>query len=240
MYNNLPQTLYIGKGSDLILQSRVRVYPIGKRIVEKLLNRLTTPYDKNIDSMNATFLKMDGRQIAELGIEIADKISASYVNTATDLNLERIGALFNIERYPGETDEELRSRIRSSVPSLVGGGIVSEIKRVTEIVTGSSDVDVIENFPAHIAVGVKNHPDEFSVSTLNSMIDSTRAAGIKLDYVGTEFNETHTVSASMIMETSDGLGGTLVIRESDTKDLSGSAELLHYRNFPQTLAVTIP
>jgi len=240
MYNNLPQKLYIGKGQITTLEARVNVYPIGKRIVEKLLNRLTTPYDKSIDSMNATFLKMDGRQIAELEISIKNKIIQSYVDTAEDVNLDRIGALFGLERLPGEDDDEFRARIKSAVPSLVGGGTLAEIKRATTIVTGSADPRVIENFPAHIAVLARNHPDEFSISTLHSMTDTARAAGVKLDYVGTEFDETHTVTAGMIMETSDGLGGTLVVRKSNTKDLSGSAELLHYKNFSQTLVVTTP
>ncbi|MCW3134452.1 MAG: hypothetical protein N2V78_09020 [Methanophagales archaeon] len=240
MYNNLPQKLYIGKGQITTLEARVNVYPIGKRIVEKLLNRLTTPYDKSIDSMNATFLKMDGRQIAELEININNKIIQSYVDTAEDVNLDRIGALFGLERLPGEEDDEFRVRIKSAVPSLVGGGTLAEIKRATTIVTGSADPRVIENFPAHIAVLARKHPDEFSISTLHSMINTARAAGVKLDYVGTEFDETHTVTAGMIMETSDGLGGTLVVRKSNTKDLSSSAELLHYKNFSQILVVTTP
>jgi len=220
MYTNFPQKFYIGSGDQLTLNSRVNVYPIGKRIVEKLLRRLTTPYDKRIDSMNATFLKMDGRQIAELEIAIKNKILQSYVDTAEGVNLDRLGALFNLERFPGETDSEFRGRIKSAVPSLVGGGTLAELRRVTEIVTGSTNPLIVESYPAKIAVYAKDHPNEFSISTLYSMIDGSRAAGVKLEHVGLAVEDEHTADTSIDIGINEDLSNQLVVRQSSSNNLT--------------------
>jgi hypothetical protein len=50
-----------------------------------------------------------------------------FVGTADDGDLDKIGEYFNLTRYPGETDDIFRGRIKSFIPGFIGGGVKSSI-----------------------------------------------------------------------------------------------------------------
>ncbi len=70
-----------------------------------------------------------------------------WVDTAKGAELPKIGALYEIERNPNESDASLRKRIKAAVMEYKGGGTVDSIISLTRAYLGADwdEIELIDN-----------------------------------------------------------------------------------------------
>lgn len=89
-----------------------------------------------------------GKQMDESEKELAAIMRSHWVDTANGRDLDRLGSLFSVRRKEGETDRELRGRIKTSVISFKGGGTQGSVRMLVRITLGlppDAPVDILEN-----------------------------------------------------------------------------------------------
>lgn len=74
-----------------------------------------------------------GKRLDESEKEIVAIMRAYWVDTATGIDLDRLGALFNLKRKESETDPYYRNRLKGAIISYKGGGTESAIQMLVKI-----------------------------------------------------------------------------------------------------------
>lgn len=174
--------------------------------IERLIARLTTPYEKSPASNIYNLLSIDADQFDEFRNTLDDIIKAHWVLYANDIALDYIGDLLDVKRRTGEDDDTYRGRLKTVVQSFVGGGTLEQLRKtIKEIIPGITDADItIEDgylTPSH-GVGDPSHYAHFRIlifnvggksfdaGTLFSELDKARAAGVTMDFAGPAYRET--------------------------------------------------
>ncbi len=177
--------------------------------IERLLSRLTTPYDSSAASNIAKLLTPDAEEFDKFHNMLDDVIESHWVLSADDISLDQIGALLETPRRTGENDEDYRNRLRSTVSSLIGGGTKAQLRAtIKEIIPGLTDADItIEDEyltgthgvgdPSHFAhfrVLINAHGFPFDAGALFDELTKAKAAGVTMDTAGPVFRETQIVT----------------------------------------------
>jgi hypothetical protein len=104
---------------------------------EKIASRFPHFYvswDKS--STVSSFVSSVGKTMDETEKEYVSIMRSHWVDTANGEDLDRLGALFSIERGKGEQDADYRGRLKTAILSYKGGGTLGSIRMMTRIVLG--------------------------------------------------------------------------------------------------------
>lgn len=145
-------------------------------------------YTRDPTSTLFNYLKSFTAEFELLDIEITGLLNAIQIDTATGTDLNTIGALFKIVRTSGETDDQLRSRIKSFVASFIGGGTVESLKSAMADILSvlPADITLVEFDDMKVRLEIDLTPLNTSLKqTLVDTADKTKAAGIAIFFVWT-------------------------------------------------------
>lgn len=106
--------------------------------VARMVERLTTPYNKEIGGSPWKLLSIEGLQLDVLYRTLEEVLSAHHVETAEGDSLDLIGTLLSLERYSDETDVPYRRRLMEALNSTIGGGTKAQLMKVIQTVVPSA------------------------------------------------------------------------------------------------------
>ena len=129
---------------------------------ERILNVLPDYY-KTWDSNSRIFkvISAFGKRIDEAEEDLFSIMRAHWVDKAYRTDLDRLGAIYNMERKPGESDDEYRGRLKRAIMEFKGGGTLSAVL---------SSVKMALNLPTDYSLELNDNPPkevvkEFSFTT---------------------------------------------------------------------------
>jgi hypothetical protein len=110
-----------------------------------ILDNMPDHYNKETNSNLYKILSAISKEL-DTFVSYANEVKNSkFVDFAKKSDLDKIGKLLNLKRFINEDDTNFRSRIKSKVPSFVGGGTISSIKQVVTNYLGVEPV-IIEHY----------------------------------------------------------------------------------------------
>jgi len=158
--------------------------------ISNIYNTLPCFYAKENNSVMYRFLNSFADTLETFKTNMDATKLQLYVTTATGDSLDKIGAIFNLPRFPGEDDELYRARIKSYIPGFLGGGtfesIISNVKN-----RWGWDVWVVEYASSPYIPKIKvrvilneNYPGSYPTITFtefHNYIGQIKAAGVGYD-----------------------------------------------------------
>lgn len=100
--------------------------------ISEIYKTLPCYYAKDSDTNIYRFLNSFADSLETFSSNLNLMRSQLYVDTASGDSLDKLGAVFNLPRMPGESDNLYRARIKSYIPGFLGGGtfdaIVTNVK----------------------------------------------------------------------------------------------------------------
>ena len=156
--------------------------------IENLINRLTSPYNKEATSNNFKLLKLSADEYDEISTVIADIRKAHVINQSTGINLEYLGALLQTFRETGETDAHYRARLKTMWQRYVGSGTIQDMLNIVAAMLSvdTSRVELTEDFVGKYATfEMKVWAEDLAsagvtVTELRDLIDNVKGAGISV------------------------------------------------------------
>lgn len=126
---------------------------------DDMVERLTSPYNKNVNSNNWKLLKLAGDEADGIKVTISDIQNAHFINTAAGASLEKIGSLLQTPRETGESDSKYRARLKTMWQKYIGSATIQDIKTniATILNVAESRINLTEDFStayAHFKVQV--------------------------------------------------------------------------------------
>lgn len=110
-----------------------------------ILDNIPDNYNKEKDSNLYKILSAISNEL-DTFISYTDEVKNSkFIDYAKDSDLDKIANILNLKRFINETDNNFRSRIKSKVPSFIGGGTISSLKQVVNNYLGVEPV-IIEHY----------------------------------------------------------------------------------------------
>ena len=89
----------------------------------------------------------------EMEKDLVSIMRAHWVDTARGEDIDRLGALFNIERKDGESNPDYSNRLKTAIISFKGGGTIDAIRMLVRITLGLPQdyrADIVENPPVDL------------------------------------------------------------------------------------------
>jgi hypothetical protein len=126
---------------------------------DRLIKLLSTAFRRDPESNNYKLLKIITEGFDELEQVLEDVKNAHYVNFAQGKSLDYIASLFNVRRFPNETDEHFRARIKLAFSKISDMATINDTKEIiaATLQTETSRVKVKDRYdlePAHFEVWV--------------------------------------------------------------------------------------
>ena len=116
-----------------------------RRIADRLPSFYRT-WDRK--AVIARLIEAFGSKLDESSEELFQVLKSHWVDTATGEDLDKLGALLNIARRPGETDRDFRVRLKTGVQGYMGGGTKKAILSAIKVALGLKNVagiEIVEN-----------------------------------------------------------------------------------------------
>ena len=110
-----------------------------------MLDNLPNLYNKEDESNLYKVLKPIADSLDAFLQDVNRVRESNFIDNANYDDLEKIAKLLNMTRLINESDEAFRGRIRTKVPSFIGGGTLSAIKQVVTSYLGVEPV-IIEHY----------------------------------------------------------------------------------------------
>lgn len=151
--------------------------------VLKILRRFPTWWKKDSDSNTYGLVKSFSDSFDAFSIQSYNMKDEIYVETATGTYLDDLAKLFKLSRKSGETDDQLRARIKAYWPGFSGGGTRDAIKTTVHKITGVPEDDVtVTDVPDELKINVEVViPDAETMAlmpTIEDVIWDIKAAGV--------------------------------------------------------------
>ncbi len=99
----------------------------------------------------SSILEAVGKSMDEAEGDFIAVMTSRWVDTAKEEDVDKLGAIYCVERMPGESDPEFRGRLKTSIISYMGGGTLSSLRMTVRIALGlppDHPVEIVENPPA--------------------------------------------------------------------------------------------
>jgi|Deesub1362B_J571_1020462.scaffolds.fasta_scaffold00415_2 hypothetical protein len=162
-------------------------------MIKNIINRLSTAYNKAETSNNYKFLKVFADELAEIEQLLEDIKNSHFVDTATGINLDRIGALVG-EKREYDNDEDYRARIKTKYSRLIADGTKSAIRfALSTLGIDPNRIEFIEEFPNQPAHFTLRVPTDYGDKELLivEIVDRTKGAGIswQIWWLGSKWDE---------------------------------------------------
>lgn len=124
--------------------------------LSKIADRLPSMYkswDEN--SVIYKFLQAFVKRFEESQKDVRRILRNHWIDTARGGDIDRLGALFNLQRPPGESDSDFKDKVKNAIQEYRGGGTVKAILatlKATLGATNSDAINLIENPPQKMSV----------------------------------------------------------------------------------------
>jgi hypothetical protein len=110
-----------------------------------ILDNMPDLYNKEQDSNLYKILNAISKELDTFVSNTEEVKKAKFVDFATSSDLDKIASILNLKRFNNESDDSFRSRIKSRVPSFIGGGTISALKQVVNNYLGVEPT-IIEHY----------------------------------------------------------------------------------------------
>ena len=97
---------------------------------DRMLARMPKLYDVEEGSNIYNVIDVEAQQLCKLYEVENDIQDAHWVDTASAFSLDAIGSLLGTVRRSGETDSEYRERLKTVLPTTLGGGTIPHLKKI--------------------------------------------------------------------------------------------------------------
>lgn len=206
--------------------------------INLILDNIPDLYNKEQESNIYKILNAISKELDVFVTNIEEVKNAKFVDYANGSDLDKIASILNIKRFSNEGDDTFRSRIKSKVPSFIGGGAISALKQVVNNYLGVEPI-IIEHYKVD-----EGHPyfDNGVISGLT--VVSTGGLGITIKLGVSYINGTRiTLNDSNIILSSNSnlyiklnLNGTFTV---DTSNTTISSQIIIANVITTTIVGTI-
>jgi len=128
-----------------------------------------------------------GKRLDEADKDLAAILRTHWVNTAFKDDIDKLGAIYNIDRKKGETDPEFRARLKRAILEFKGGGTVSAVLSSVKMALGlpmDYPLELIENPPKGICKEFEVRTGETWRLSSESVLDATPNITISVETEG--------------------------------------------------------
>ena len=180
-----------------------------------------------------------GKSMDEAQKDFIAIMKAHWVDTATGVDLDSIGALYSIKRKVSESDEDYRGRLKTAVISYKGGGTLNAVRMMVRITMG---------LPADYPVTIEENPavrlkktwrlmagSEWSVNPRNTR-DASPEITIAVE------SENSKISDPVIknLDTGEAVKYKGELAKGDMLKIAGSQAILNGKDVSARLEGTVP
>ena len=125
-----------------------------------------------------------GKRLDEADKDSDRILRSHWVGTAFREDLDKLGAIFNLERKPEESDSQYRSRLKRAIVEFKGGGTVSAV--LTSVKTalglpGDYPIQMVENPPVETSRTVEVRTGDTWVMSSNSVLDAVPGMTLSIE-----------------------------------------------------------
>jgi hypothetical protein len=184
-------------------------------VIEKFPTEI---YNTSITSNLYKILSAMSVELDTFLVQMENVKNSRFIDYAVGLDLDKIGAIINVHRFSSENDLSYRGRIKTTIPSFIGGGTISSIKQVIKSFLGV-DAVVIEHYKPYnghalFDNGVLNGLSTIITSGLNLQVKlgTSYINGVRITSINT--NLTATSSSEQYIKLNSN--GTVVIQNNNT------------------------
>ena len=151
--------------------------------------------------------------------ELYDAIKDVYINSvlslATGRTLEQYGERVDLERVPGQTDDNYRAAIQVQIQKIAAHGSIPQLIDLYNVMIGSTQALLDEVYPCSIILNaVVPELTEIDQSIVEKM-NSTRSAGVRLDLGLTQETTAFQFSTENDDSVPEGTGFSSLADDSD-------------------------
>lgn len=156
-----------------------------EKIAEEMLSWVSSGLSHDPGSVLHRLLQVPADQCSGCLQVMEDVIHSRWIEDATGLSLDAIGARFAIHRITGESDAVYRARIEHTIAMRLSYGTVADIKRFVSDLLGMipDDVEVIEWYvqqpDAVFALRIHGQPTkDADGDAVNQTVRDVKAVGV--------------------------------------------------------------
>jgi hypothetical protein len=152
-----------------------------QRIIDRFPSFYKT-WDRN--SLIFKVVSALGKRLDEADKEPAAILRAHWVDTAFGNDLDKLGAIYNIDRKKGESDPEYRARLKRAIMEFKGGGTISAVLSLVKMALGlpmDYPLELLENPPKGIYKELKVRTGETWSLSSESVLDATPSITISVE-----------------------------------------------------------
>jgi hypothetical protein len=113
--------------------------------IKFILDNIPDLYNKEEGSNIYNLLNSIAVELDTFVSNLEEVRKAKFVDYAVQNDLDKIAAILNMKRFINENDDSFRGRIKSKVPSFIGGGAISALKQVVNNYLGVEPI-IIEHY----------------------------------------------------------------------------------------------
>jgi len=209
-------------------------YIDGDDTTKRLIRRLSDAYDRTDVSNIHKILYLPGEQIGEEQLMLLQTVNSHFIDCAYGNSLDAIASLLGLSRNTSETDEQFRARILAKIPGFIGGGTIPAIKKAVStflgidesyiyVEDGYLDAGAYGHFRVSIDISVAPGIGQ-TYSSIVSLINTIKAAGVMLDSAGFRISEVAPSSESISFSVS-----TNFVPETQGSSENSTSNMFYHR-----------
>ena len=125
-----------------------------------------------------------GKRLDEADKDSDRILRSHWVDTAFREDLDKLGAIFNLERKPAESDSQYRNRLRRAIMEFKGGGTVNAVLtsvRMALGLRGDYPIQLAENPPVEASRTIEVRTGDIWVMSSNSVLDAVPTITLSIE-----------------------------------------------------------
>jgi hypothetical protein len=178
-----------------------------------------------------------GKRLDEAEKDLDSVLRSHWVDLASGVDLDKLGALYNLRRKQGEADADLRSRLKRAIIEFKGGGTKSSILTSVRMTLGlprDYPLEMVENPPVDMHREFSVNPGDTWTFSSESVYDADPTIEISLESEGERITNP-TVSN---LETGEEITFKDAIKKGETLLMGDGRALIGRRNLTKSLSTT--
>jgi hypothetical protein len=128
-----------------------------------------------------------GKRLDEAEKDLFAIMRAHWIDKALGLDLDSLGALYNLNRKPGENDVEYRNHLKLAIMEYKGGGTISAVLTSVKTALGlprDYPLELVENPPREISKEIHVSTGETWWQSSESVLDASPSVEISVETEG--------------------------------------------------------
>jgi hypothetical protein len=169
-----------------------------------------------------------GTVLDETEKDLVSIMKSHWVDTAHAHDLDQIGGLYGLSRRPGETDPELRNRLKRAILSYKGGGTIGAVQMVVRMLLRlppDYPVTIIENPERTMKKTMQVRANQEMVMNSRSIVDSVPRITFEIetpDTLATDPTFMNITTGQTVTYKGQVSSGDILVLSGDTSTLNGT------------------